>query len=1331
MSTATQTVEVVTLNTFDDEHNENSCASMPQDAEKTQSQTMISNSNTERMVSSTKKVFFIPLGAKNQRVSPDTLKVNPGSSSARKTLLESSRPVAESTNRTTLLSVTNRPLPSPVEYSQPLKDRPFECEICFKRFSQKQTLRTHILTHTGQRPFPCKICDKSFTQVGALTRHVALHTNGEKEFSCHLCTQSFRQLNNLKRHMNLHAPDAASSFKCEICLRQFARKDGLERHAKRHLSKREMFYCGICEKSFASPVTHARHEQNHRKNGEEKATCRNCRGGFVRKRTIRNQTAPSNKEFTPSCSEKGPSSNDFSSSTSEKTLAENLCPSCKSKPSERNVLIHSCGICRMEFPSKAKLRTHTELAHIDKVNNFSCNICDRSFVTRSHFENHCLVHRNETGLMPNLNVYQCNYCNLLFTNREGIIRHMRWHEKKLQENVVKEKEKGSQNDLLEPDFRSEEMEDDFGNEKKKESRNEHLEADFHTEEMGDDSVNENLYLHVSKEEIEYDSYSEEILCESQDEDSKDSNPLKKNETTKENDFEGELVEDYLIPNHETHGLPNEFNIVNNEKRRCQINILDDTSNEENNSLRFGSGQMKLIKVTPMEQYVQENNEAILEEYSIDPLAITTKKNEEEGYIEDTINAQYESIETIHDHNGSCSDYRNEPFTIKLESDETSEVGSELIRSETFTDDLGDTNSVKSMNTFTEISKNSVASMSILTDISSLPKDISFANLPKDIRDMLHFDGSNQTDVSSDEKCKQSNEISTSTSVYPMKKSKESTLSNELIDEMITDLLNMEDTNGKSKNGLINVVYEDDKPIGIVYENDETIEVIQHVEDSTVKEEYDIKYAPTIRDTKELEENRVDTMHNAESVMSGDETVEIKHEVHESDIEIHYNELEDLQPSEAGDNEKIRVPKIEDETAAEETDTVGQDSERKFVLLEVPDKDLMFLLDERTTSAPNSPRDIDDEFEHFNETIDEKTNETTTREKDANDSIPEEMTFESIGNVKLKKPPRNLKHTNIEVPDEMMYHLRKVNFKKPPIDSKTSPNKFQTDLCAKKNSQIKKPMLKSDKKFENLTDQIVEEEYVYILDPSEKETIGESSHFCYVCKKSYTNKNSLKRHFRTTHTNYQKFSCSLCHKTFKAKDALQKHIRSLHAPHRFKCSACPKTFNRKDALASHARLHVDEKPFGCDICGARFAQNQNLYAHKLKHRDKSHLCQYCDKSFYTKQLRDKHHLTHTNKRSFQCATCKMTFKQKNHLQMHYLVHGDGNERSYKCNDCAAIFNRKGSLQRHTAIHLVDAREKYFCEHCGKGVTHRITLERHLKNKVCAKRMITPRGKTKDS
>ncbi|KAI9226537.1 MAG: hypothetical protein DHS80DRAFT_5397, partial [Piptocephalis tieghemiana] len=53
--------------------------------------------------------------------------------------------------------------------------KPHTCSICSRRFSRPSSLRTHILTHTGERPHVCMICGRGFAVRSNLKRHGRVH----------------------------------------------------------------------------------------------------------------------------------------------------------------------------------------------------------------------------------------------------------------------------------------------------------------------------------------------------------------------------------------------------------------------------------------------------------------------------------------------------------------------------------------------------------------------------------------------------------------------------------------------------------------------------------------------------------------------------------------------------------------------------------------------------------------------------------------------------------------------------------------------------------------------------------------------------------------------------------------------------------------------------------------------------------------------------------------------------------------------------------------------------------------------------------------------------
>ena len=51
-----------------------------------------------------------------------------------------------------------------------------QCDICFKYYSSKNTLRTHKKIHLEEKSYKCDICLKFFLRKNQLIEHTRIHT---------------------------------------------------------------------------------------------------------------------------------------------------------------------------------------------------------------------------------------------------------------------------------------------------------------------------------------------------------------------------------------------------------------------------------------------------------------------------------------------------------------------------------------------------------------------------------------------------------------------------------------------------------------------------------------------------------------------------------------------------------------------------------------------------------------------------------------------------------------------------------------------------------------------------------------------------------------------------------------------------------------------------------------------------------------------------------------------------------------------------------------------------------------------------------------------------
>lgn len=89
---------------------------------------------------------------------------------------------------------------------------------CNKEFTRTWNILDHARMHKGIKPYQCNFCYKQFTQKGNLRKHLKTHLmpslDQRKRYKCEFCDSSYTERYNYKVSYRI---DVKSSIGCEAC----------------------------------------------------------------------------------------------------------------------------------------------------------------------------------------------------------------------------------------------------------------------------------------------------------------------------------------------------------------------------------------------------------------------------------------------------------------------------------------------------------------------------------------------------------------------------------------------------------------------------------------------------------------------------------------------------------------------------------------------------------------------------------------------------------------------------------------------------------------------------------------------------------------------------------------------------------------------------------------------------------------------------------------------------------------------------------------------------------------------------------------------------------
>jgi len=176
---------------------------------------------------------------------------------------------------------------------------------------------------------------------------------------------------------------------------------------------------------------------------------------------------------------------------------------------------------------------------------------------------------------------------------------------------------------------------------------------------------------------------------------------------------------------------------------------------------------------------------------------------------------------------------------------------------------------------------------------------------------------------------------------------------------------------------------------------------------------------------------------------------------------------------------------------------------------------------------------------------------------------------------------------------------------------------------------------------------------------------------------------------------------------------------VHGDRTFQCEYCDKSFFSKQSLSVHESAKHTKKDFKhCEICGKSFSTQRVLASHmKQKHKVENRFqCKLCRKYFLTESGLRTHELQDTCQKN-KCTQCGKIFTCVSDLVRHEKVHlnPETENKQFPCHLCEKGFTRMTTLKEHYKKCHEDAEEgdddkKYIC-HCGKSFAKENNFHKH--------------------
>lgn len=292
----------------------------------------------------------------------------------------------------------------------------YQCATCCKCFTQMSELTMHERLHSFNKPFRCERCDDAFMSQSSLSLHVhRVHEFSiDRQIHCPLCDYSFAKQSDLNAHIFVHSDDGQDPFECPDCAELFDNLEMLIEHMGVHQKKVETV-------SLEPPKNSTNNSEHVTDNVDEShdfmdeamddifddPTDNDHENNLTKMGVTLSYTCPI-------CDKMYEDITEFNSHCEQHETPATNTQISKSKPIEE--------MLKPNRPKTTRAAVSLKWQENDnKVRNFSCEKCNRSFTMASTLSLH--LRRTHLGIKP----YKCQVCEWAFAQSSDLIKHMRKH----------------------------------------------------------------------------------------------------------------------------------------------------------------------------------------------------------------------------------------------------------------------------------------------------------------------------------------------------------------------------------------------------------------------------------------------------------------------------------------------------------------------------------------------------------------------------------------------------------------------------------------------------------------------------------------------------------------------------------------------------------------------------------------------------------------------------------------------------------------------------------------------------------------------------------------